>query len=403
MFKRLFPLALATFAVGTDGFVIAGLLPDISKDLGVTTAAAGQLVTAFALAFAVCAPVLGAATSGLNRRTALVLALSIFVVGNAATALSTSYEVVLLSRIVTAAGAGIITSAASSTAAAVAPAERRGTALAFVMGGLSSATALGLPLGTLIGGADWHLTLWAVAALGLIAALGIGFGLPTVSLPAATLAERLAPLKRPWILGVLGTTILAQCSAYFLYTYIGPFLHGVTGESIVKLTLLLFGWGLGVLAGTLVAGRLTDRFAPHGVLITVLGVSLVLLLLGPWATASLASTVVWALAWGFCVGVPVIPQQHRLVSFSPAASPVLLGLNSASVYIGIALGGALGGLTLTWLSPDKLALPAAGIVGLAILLALTTTRTPEGVAPAEPAAGQRAGAPEPKGSSTPVT
>ncbi|WP_197696477.1 MFS transporter [Nocardia terpenica] len=154
MYKRLFPLALATFAVGVDGFVIAGLLPAIAEDLGTTTPAAGQLVTVFAVTFAVASPVLGAATSGLNRRTALILALSIFVVGNAATALGTGYGAVMAARIVTAAGAGIITSAASSTAAAVAPPQRRGAALAFVMGGLTTATALGLPLGTLIGGTD---------------------------------------------------------------------------------------------------------------------------------------------------------------------------------------------------------------------------------------------------------
>lgn len=154
MFKRLLPLALAMFAVGTDGFVIAGLLPQIAADLGVTTPAAGQLVTAFAIAFAVTAPVLGAATSRLDRRTTLLLALGIFVLGNIATALGTTYETVMIARIITAAGAGIIGSAAFSTAAAIAPTQRRGRALAFVMGGLTTATAVGLPVGTFIGRAD---------------------------------------------------------------------------------------------------------------------------------------------------------------------------------------------------------------------------------------------------------
>jgi DHA1 family inner membrane transport protein len=172
VFTRLLPLALATFAVGTDGVVIAGLLPSIADDLGVTTPVAGQLVTVFALTFAVAAPVLGAATSSMHRRSALLMALSIFVIGNGATALGTTYGVVMAARIVTAAGAGIITSSASSTAATIAPPERRGRALAFVMGGLTLALALGLPLGTLIGRSDWHLTLWAVAALGLAAAQG---------------------------------------------------------------------------------------------------------------------------------------------------------------------------------------------------------------------------------------
>ena len=108
MYRRLLPLALATFAVGTDGFVIAGLLPAIADDLDVSVPTAGQLVTVFALTLAVAAPVLGWATSALDRRTALLLALGVFVVGNAATALATSYGAVMTARVVTAAGAGII-------------------------------------------------------------------------------------------------------------------------------------------------------------------------------------------------------------------------------------------------------------------------------------------------------
>ncbi|MGW3494740.1 MFS transporter [Streptomyces sp. NPDC001020] len=124
----------------------------------------------FALMTALSAPVMGALTSGLDRRSALLIALGVFVIGNAVTALGTSYEVVMAARIATAVGAGTINSAASSTAAAIAPPERRGRALAFVLGGLTLATALGLPLGTLIGRADWHVTLWAVAGVGLLAA-----------------------------------------------------------------------------------------------------------------------------------------------------------------------------------------------------------------------------------------
>ncbi|MER6583895.1 MFS transporter, partial [Nonomuraea sp. NPDC001023] len=193
--RRLLPLALATFAVGTDSYVIAGLLPAIAADLRVSTPAAGQLVTVFALVMALSAPIMGALTGGLDRRTALLVALGVFVAGNAVTALGTGYEVVMIARVVTAVGAGMINSAASSAAGAIAPAERRGRALAFVLGGLTAATALGLPLGTLIGRADWHVTLWAVAGVGLVAALGIAAGLPRVRLPAASLGERLRPLK----------------------------------------------------------------------------------------------------------------------------------------------------------------------------------------------------------------
>ncbi|WP_229328765.1 MFS transporter, partial [Streptomyces sp. UNOC14_S4] len=369
-------MALATFAVGTDGYVIAGLLPSIAADLHVTVPVAGQLVTAFALTFAVSAPVLGAATSALDRRTALLLALGVFIVGNAATAVGTTYEVVLAARVVTAAGAGIITSAASSTAAAITPPERRGRALAFVLGGLTLATALGLPLGTLIGDGDWHLTLWAVAALGLVAALGIAVGLPRITLPAATLRERFRPLKETWVLGVLTVSVLFFLGTYVLYTYVVPALDRATGGSGSLVTLILLAWGLGTLGGNLLAGRLVDRHAPGRILAWCLGATVPLLAVTPLATCHLATAVVWAVAWGVCVGMPVVPQQHRLIAHAPAAAPVLLGLNSSSVYVGVALGGALGGLTQDrfGLRPEQLGLFAAAVVAVAFVLTFATLR-----------------------------
>jgi predicted MFS family arabinose efflux permease len=266
-FVRLLPLSLALFAVGTDGFVIAGLLPAIAHDLGVDIPAAGQLVTAFALAFAVSAPVLGAVTSALDRRTTMLIGLAGFSVGNALTALGPTYPVVLGSRVFTALGAGLIGAAAFSTAAAITPPERQGRALATVMGGLSISMALGLPAGTLIGSADWRLTLWAVTAIGLVAAAGVALGVPPVSLPSTSLRARLLPLREPSVLGILAVTLMALAGTHVLYTYIGPALDGATGGSGTALTVVLFAWGLGNVAGNALGGALSDRYAPKRVVL----------------------------------------------------------------------------------------------------------------------------------------
>ncbi|MFD7621841.1 MFS transporter [Streptomyces sp. NPDC059802] len=388
MLERLLPLAAATFAVGTDSYVIAGLLPSIAADLEVSTPAAGQLVTVFALTMALSAPVMGAFTSALDRRSALLIALTVFVVGNVVTALGTSYGVVMAARVVTAVGAGIINSAASSTAAAIAPPERRGRALAFVLGGLTSATALGLPLGTLIGRTDWHITLWAVAGIGLLAAVGIAVGLPGVRLPAASLPDRLRPLKQGRVPALLAVTSLAFLGTYTLYTYISPALRDATGGNESLLTLILLAWGVGILAGNITAGRLVDRHDSARVLTGALTLATLALVLTPLAIRALASTLVWAVVWGVAVGVIVVPQQHRLISLSPAAAPVLLGLNSSALYIGIALGGGLGGLAQEWLglAPAELGPVAAGVTALTLLWHLGTTRRPAApaTAPAPP-------------------
>ncbi|MFB4271560.1 MFS transporter [Nonomuraea sp. GTA35] len=338
---------------------------------------------------------MGALTSGLDRRSTLLIALSVFVAGNAITALGTGYEVVMIARIVTAIGAGIITSAASSTAAAIAPPDRRGSALAVVLGGLTLATALGLPLGTLIGRADWHVTLWAVAGIGLAAALGIVIGLPSVKLPAASLSDRLRPLRQGRVLGLLAVTTLLFLGVYILYTYVGQALQGATGGSESLLTVILLAWGIGTLAGNIIAGRLVDLHNPAHVLTGTLLIAAVTLALTPAATAALASAPVWAAIWGATVGVIAVPQQHRLIALSPAAAPVLLGLNSSAIYLGVALGGGLGGLAQEWLAlaPAMLGLPAAGITILALLHHLTTARRHTPAAVSVRAFGDESGAP----------
>lgn len=303
----LLPLALATFAVGTDAFVMAGLLPVIAADLEVGMPAAGQLVTVFALTLAVAAPVLGWLLSPLDRRKVLQLALIVFVVGNVVTALSPSYPIALSARILTAAGAATITATASSAAVAITPPERRGRAMALVIGGLTLSTALGMPLGNLIGGIDWRLTLWAVAALGVVAAIGISVALPKIVLPATSLMARLAPLRQPKVLSILAVTLLVMAGHYAVYIYIGAVTAGATTGSFPQaLTMILFVWGVGVLVGNFVAGHLVDTRPVRVVAVGALAGGTVLLAISPLTVSNLAVACVWAGIWGATDGMGVL-------------------------------------------------------------------------------------------------
>jgi DHA1 family inner membrane transport protein len=373
---RLLPLVMATFAVGTDNFVLAGLLPAIARDLGTTTATAGQLVTVFALTFALSASVLGAATSGLNRRTALLLALGVFSAGNVLTTLGTTYSVVMAARVVTALGAGLINSAALSTAAAMAPPERRGWAMSVVLGGLSASTAIGLPLGTLIGGTDWRRALLVIAGLGVLTMAGVAFRLPPVSLPASTLRTRLVPLRDTWVVAALVATTLLFSGTYLLYTYIATALRPVTHGSVNTLSAVLALFGVGTVVGTLVSGRLTDRIPAERVLSATLVFTAAVLAVSPWCIATLPGTVIWILVWGACASISTVPLQYRLVQHAPSASAVLLGLSSSSIYLGISLGGALGGALLAAVPAARLGLPAALLTLLSLALVLSSSRLP---------------------------
>lgn len=373
MFKRLIPLAVATFAVGTDSLVIAGILPAIAADLGVSVSTAGQLVTGFALTYAIAAPVVSALTGQLDRRHVLLGALAVFVAGNVVVAVSTSFGVAMTGRLISAVGSAVIVSVAMATATAIAPPDKRARALALVTAGLTVATTLGVPLGTLIGGTNWRITMWSVAVLGLVAAVGIGMALPRVELPATRLLERLRPLRSPTVLGILAVTGLILSSGYTMYTYIGPVTESATGADASRLTVVLVSYGLGSLVGNVVSGFLTDRYPPVRVLITGLIVVTCTLALTPLATLTLGTTLIWAMVWGLAGWLTGLPQQHRLVSHAPEASAILLGLHVSVLQLGVAIGSGVGGLVLPR-GIGALTLVSTSLVALALVVTLLTTR-----------------------------
>src|SRR3569623_663785 len=146
-----FWLALSAFAIGTEGFVIAGLLPSIATDLSISVSAAGQLVTAYALTYAVGSPILAVALNNIDRRTVLALALSTFIAGTLAAMVASNYALLLASRMLMALGSGLCMPTALAVSVAVAAPERRGRAVALVTSGLTVAPVIGVPLGNLVG------------------------------------------------------------------------------------------------------------------------------------------------------------------------------------------------------------------------------------------------------------
>jgi len=159
-------LATGTFAVGTDAFVVTGFLPEMARTLDVSPQAAGQSVTVFAVAYAVLSPVLATLTARVPRRVLLVCALVVLGLANIGSALAPSYGVLVATRVLAAFGAASYTPNAGAAAAALVRPAQRARALAIVLGGLTAATAVGVPLGNLAERAvDWRSVLGLVAAL----------------------------------------------------------------------------------------------------------------------------------------------------------------------------------------------------------------------------------------------
>jgi predicted MFS family arabinose efflux permease len=371
---RILVLATATFAIGTDGFVINGLLPAIAQDLDVSPATAGQLVTAFALTYAVSSPVLSAFTARASRNRVMLAGLSVFVMSNVLTALAPTFVVALGSRMIAGAAAALVTPNAIAVGVSLVDERRRGRAVALVMGGLTVANAVGVPLGTWIGGADWRLTLWLVAAVGAAAWVGVLAGVPTVVLPLPSrLRDRFAPLADRRVVAAALTTTLTFAALYTTFTYVATVVEPVTGGDAGLLALLLWVAGVAGIVGNALGGRLTDRIGARPVvlagLIGIVAMQAVLL-----APPSVPVVLVWA-SGGVVAWLASVGQQHRVVSLAPQSAPVVLGLNGSALYLGTSLGGASGGVALGIGGGTAVVATAVGIATTSLLFTLATYRT----------------------------
>lgn len=358
-------LALGSFAIGTDTFVVAGVLRRLGSDLHVSLVEAGQLVTVFAVTFGVLAPVLAAVTARVARRTLLLGALALFAAANVGSALAPGFAVLLATRALAAAGAALYTPVAAAAAVTLVVPERRGRALAVVLGGTTAATVLGVPVGTYVGNAvGWQGSFGLVAVLAAIAWAVLAARLPALPTPPiATLQARVAVLADRRVLGVIATTVLLFLGGFTVYTYVGQVVAENTGVTGTGLTWLLVVFGVFGVAGNALGGRLTDRFGPDVVLLGGLLVFAVALLVVPVATRSLPGTVAVLAVWALSAWSLTVPQQHRLVAIAPQAAQVAIGLNSAAVFLGIGAAGAFGGLALA-----HVAAPELGYVGGAVVL-----------------------------------
>jgi DHA1 family inner membrane transport protein len=371
MDRRLLVLTLGMFAIGTDSFVVAGILPNVAQSLDTSVSLAGQMVTVYALSFALLAPIMAAVAGGWPRKKLLVVALCVFVVGNAITAIAPDLNTVLASRVIAGLGAAMFSPTALAAAASLVAPERRGRALSTVTAGLAGATALGAPTGAFIGElAGWRGTLWFVSALGLVAAIGVWSMLRTIPQPPRiTLRERIAPLHDARIALTLLTTLFAFGGLLMVYTYIGVTFDRVTHNASGVLAGMLFVWGIAATVGNLLSGRLVDRFDSRRIINAALIVASINFAALPWTSAYTATSLIALVVWGFCGWGLLVPQQHRLVTIAPHVAPLSLALNNTATYMGVASAGAIGGLVITFLDVHYLGLIGAASITFALVLA----------------------------------
>jgi DHA1 family inner membrane transport protein len=398
--RALLALAIGAFGIGTTEFVVLGMLPQIAEGLDVSVSAVGLLISAYAIGVVVGAPTLTALGVRFTPRQTLIGLMVVFVIGNALSALAPTYTTLVIARVLTALAHGSFFGVGAVAARRLVARDKGAQAISLMITGLTLANVIGVPLGTLVAQqVSWRLVFGAVAVIGVLTIAGLLAWMPAVPGAPTDLASELSAFRRGQVWLVLGLTAIGFSALFAVYSYVSPILTDLGGIPEGWVTPVLALFGIGTTIGTLVGGRLGDRY---GFSFVTVGMGLQALLLTGFAlvartpVAAVALLVLFGMV-GFAIG-PVVQSRVIDAAKVPGGS-LVAAANQAAFNVANALGAALGAAVISaglgytapmWVGA-ALALSGAGVA----VLAVRSERKDAGSASADVAAWQR--------SMTPVT
>ncbi|QDI93181.1 MFS transporter [Salicibibacter halophilus] len=363
---------LGTFAVGMTEYVVTGLLTQFAADLNVDVSTTGLLLSVYAISVAVFGPLLRVMTIKFSPKPLLLSLIGVFILSNILAATAPTFDVLLLSRLLSAAMHAPFFGICMSLAAQISAPEKRTGAIAAVQGGLTIAVMIGVPFGSFLGGAlDWRLVFWFIAALGVLTFIGLSFVTPNIKpTEAPQLKKEMGIFKNKNILMVIAIIVFGFSGVFTAYTFKEPMLREFAGFGITGVTAGLFFFGLGGVVGNMASGkiqpsRLTERLiAALGMFSIVLALFTFLL---PYAFLALVMCFLFgAGAFGL---VPIL--NAKIIIGAPEA-PSLSGTIAASVFnLANAIGATLGTILLnTGLTYTMITLVAAGMMAFGMFLTI---------------------------------
>jgi len=356
----LIALAVGAFGIGTTEFAPMGLLPVIAEGVNVSIPTAGLLVSAYAIGVMIGAPVMTLTFSRFGKRTALMLLMGIFTIGNLLSALSPDYWTLLAARLVTSLNHGAFFGLGSIVAASVVPKEKQASAVATMFMGLTIANIGGVPAATWIGQQiGWRMAFAGTAGLGLAAIAALWLAFPRGE--AGTMPDvrrELRVLTRPAVLLAMATTVMGAGAMFTLYTYVAPTLTELTGASEGFVTLALVLIGVGFTIGNGLGGRLADWSLDGATRIFLGALALVMLAL-PFVLSSHVGAAIGLVVWGAAAFAIVPPVQMRVMEAASEAPGLASSINVGAFNLGNALGAAVGGAVIS-LGLGYAAVPVAG-------------------------------------------
>ncbi|MGF6113392.1 MFS transporter [Pseudomonas frederiksbergensis] len=366
-------LATGAFAIGTTEFTPMGLLPVIANGINVSIPTAGMLITAYALGVMIGAPIMTLALGRFPTKKALILLMSIFVVGNLLSVVAPGYWTLLISRLITSLNHGAFFGLGSVLAASLVAKDKQASAVATMFLGLTIANIGGVPAATWIGQQiGWRMAFAITAGLGVLAIVALAVTLPKGQAnPMPNVRDELKVLTRPAVLMAMATTVMGAGAMFTLYTYVAPVLESLTGASAMFITLGLVLIGLGFTIGNAVGGRLADWSLEGSTKLFLALLAGVMLILPLMLTNHIAAAI-GLLVWGIVTFAIVPPVQIRVMQAAHDAPGLAASVNVGAFNLGNAVGAAVGGAVISS-GLGYAVVPVAGAVlaaaGLLLVLA----------------------------------
>ncbi|MFD1066875.1 MFS transporter [Oceanobacillus locisalsi] len=365
---------IGTFAIGMTEYAVTGLLTQFAADLDVAVSTTGLLLSVYAISVAICGPVLRILTVKFSPKPLLIVLMAVFIISNIIAATAPNFEVLLLSRLLSATMHAPFFGLCMSMAVEISQPHKRTSSIAAVQGGLTIAIMIGVPFGSYIGGVlDWRLVFWFIALMGLINLIGLMIVTPNIKQKEAPkLKNELAVLKNKNVWMLIAVIVFGFSGVFTAYTFTEPMLQEIAGFNVTSITIALFLFGTGAVIGNFVSGSiqpevLTERLILAMAILGTVLISFTFLLANPFFTY-IACFLFGAGTFG------TTPILNAKIILAATEAPALSGTIAASVFnLANSIGATLGSILLTnHFSYREITFVAGGMIFFGVILMFVT-------------------------------
>ncbi|WP_031544407.1 MFS transporter [Salinicoccus luteus] len=345
--KLLITFTVGVFLLGMMELIISGILELMSSDLGISNALTGQLITVYAVSFAVFGPILVKATEKLRPKPVILVSLIVFILGNIIFGLSSTFIMLALGRVITALAAAVFIVKIMDMTVLLSEPAIRGRMIALVYMGFSAANVFGIPIGTIIGQQfGWRVIFWLVIAIAVIVGLGI------IALAPNKRGEDLGDpvpdkiLDRRNIVLYIGVTMSVLIGNYIVLGYISP-LMTTNGYSLENVSIALLIAGVGGMFGTILGGNLVDRIGTRRTLMIMLSLFIISMAIMPLIYGIPVLFYINLFLWSLFQWSTSPAVQSGLVENVQGSAAVVFSWNMSGLNLGIGIGAVIGGIYIS--------------------------------------------------------